>query len=298
MHGLSIHLTDLCNSRCSFCVVGSPMYAKDTIDFAEVQHFLIRNSSPDVEFLNLHGGEATIHPRLSEILELTCELAIPEVHLQTNGIRLADVDFTQKLWDKNVKLFIISLHGDTSILQDSQTGTSGGFRKTIAGIRNAKMVGARVRTNTVVTLQNISKLSAIAELAVSLGVDHVNFSNLHPVGSATFAFEALVPRLSSIARHLYAAAEIVQGAGKKLTIEGFPYCTVPELRELQLNENPRQILMLMRGHVIEDYDKFMSSQCRVFGPPCGSCSHRSKCGGAYPEYVSRIGWSEFHGSVS
>ncbi|HEY6252753.1 MAG TPA: radical SAM protein, partial [Candidatus Angelobacter sp.] len=90
---LSIHVTDLCNSTCSFCVVASPLYTKDTIEYSGIVKFLEANAGQGWDAVNLHGGEATIHPRFIEILEMIRRLDYPEVHLQTNAIKLADAGF-------------------------------------------------------------------------------------------------------------------------------------------------------------------------------------------------------------
>src|SRR4051812_20051806 len=117
MRCLSIHLTDLCNSKCSFCVVGSPMYTKDSIVFEQVLAFLAENANQNFEAVNLHGGEATIHPHFLETLDAIRSHGYPEVHLQTNAIRLADVAFCRQTVDRGVVLFIISLHGDVAEIQ-------------------------------------------------------------------------------------------------------------------------------------------------------------------------------------
>jgi MoaA/NifB/PqqE/SkfB family radical SAM enzyme len=290
---LSVHLTDLCNSKCTFCVVGSPLYTKDSIVYDRVVQFLHENAGNGYEAVNLHGGEATIHPRFLDTLALIRDLGYPEVHLQTNAIALSKPEFAQRVVDLGVTLFIISLHGHTPDVQDSQTGTPGGLERTLAGIRNVKQRGARVRTNTVITRQNVASLPSIAQLAVDQGVDHINFSNLHPVGSATFALERITPTFAEVREFLYPAIDIAVEAGRRVSLEGFPYCTVSEKVDFHLNNEYRDIRMLMRGVVIEDYDAFMSHVCRVFGPPCASCPVRESCGGVYPEYVELRGWDEF-----
>jgi len=294
MRCVSVHLTDLCNSRCSFCVVGSPHYSRDSIDIERVRLFLTQNAGKDYEIVNLHGGEATIHPRFIEILELIRDLGYTEVHLQTNAIKLADASFAQQLCEMNVRLFIISLHGHNAQTQDVQTGTNGGFRRSLDGIKNVKAWHASVRTNTVITNQNVRHLRDIVRLACDVGVDHINFSSIHPVGSATFAFEAIVPSFEEVREQLFPAIDEARAAGKVVTLEGFPYCTIAGYTQFHLNESPRHIRMLMRDTVIDDYDRFMNQVCRTTGEACGGCAVRDKCGGVYPEYVDRVGWGEFH----
>lgn len=293
MRCLSIHLTDLCNSKCSFCVVGSPLYTSDTVVEAHVVDFLRQHAGQGYEAVNLHGGEATIHPRFFETLALIRELGFPEVHLQTNGISLARAEFACRAVEAGVRLFIVSLHGDVAEIQDSQTGTPGGFARTVRGIANVKTLGARVRTNTVITTTNLSRMTKIAELAVDLGADHINFSNLHPVGSAIFGLSRMVPTFQEIRAYLYPAIDVAAAAGRRVTLEGFPYCTVKQYAGMHLNNDYREIRMLYRGRVIDSYDAFMNNAMRCYGPPCEECSMRESCGGVYKQYLDLRGWGEF-----
>lgn len=290
---LSIHLTDLCNSSCTFCVVASPLYTKDTVQYEDIIHFLRSNAGQGWASVNLHGGEPTIHPRFIEILQTIRNLAYPEVLLQTNGIRLADAEFASKIVDLGVTKFIVSLHGDTPEMHDSQTGTPGGFIRTIQGIRNVKARYAHVRTNTVITRQNLSRLSEICRFACELGVDHVNLSNMHPVGSALFARSTCMPTFNEMQEAIYRAVDMTVSYGRILTLEGFPYCVIQGRMDHQLNNETREIRMLMRGQVIEHYDNFMSEVMRIFGPPCLNCALKQKCGGVYPQYIQYNGWGEF-----
>ncbi|MEX2401235.1 MAG: radical SAM protein [Rhodothermales bacterium] len=294
MKCLSIHLTDLCNSECTFCVVGSPLYTTDSVRYDEVLSFLEDHQHEGYGAVNLHGGEPTIHPHFVEVLDYIRELGYSEVHLQTNGIRLARERFVKTLVERNVTKFIVSLHGDEAEYHDSQTFSPGGFAKTIEGIRNAKDHGAHVRTNTVITRQNLDRLTAISELACDLGVHHINFSNLHPVGSARFSRARIMPDLAAIRRHLYPAVDHAIACGRTVTLEGFPYCSIDGGREqLHLTNEYRHIKLLVRGQVLESYDNFMRDKMSVFGAPCSDCSVRSICGGVYPEYIDYFGWEEF-----
>jgi MoaA/NifB/PqqE/SkfB family radical SAM enzyme len=293
MRYLSVHLTDLCNSKCDFCVVDSPLYTTDSIEYDGVTSFLEQNANQGYELVNLHGGEPTIHPRFLDTLRLIKGLGYKAVHLQTNGITLAKSNFTKQLVELNVQLFIISLHGDKAEIQDTQTCTPGGLERTIQGIINVKSNGAKIRTNTVITNQNVSRLAEISYLACRLGVDHINFSNLHPVGGCVFGLGRMLPSFEDIRSHLYPAIDYALSMGRRVTLEGFPHCTVKEKLHLHLSNEHRKIRMLMRGIVIEDYDSFMNDACRQFGPPCKECSASSACGGVYPEYAQAKGWTEF-----
>ncbi len=292
MKQLSMHVTDLCNSKCGFCVVGSPLAKTDSVVYGDLMRFLIENSDDGYESVNMHGGEPTIHPRLFDLLTAIELLGYPRVEIQTNGRRLKDQAFVDRLAAKNVQKFVISLHGADAGVQDLLAQAPGGFDETVEGIRNAKRAGIAVRTNTVMTKMNAGQLGNIVRLAVDLGVDHVNISNLHPVGSGYFALdlqgmsveqtrETLLPVLDELASQT------------TITLEGFPLCVVTPWERLAIEDGTRFIRMMYQGQVHDNYDEFMDKQCRSYGPPCNGCALREQCGGVYNEYAERRGWEEF-----
>jgi MoaA/NifB/PqqE/SkfB family radical SAM enzyme len=293
MKTLSLHVTDLCNEKCTFCVVGSPLYKKDTVRYADLARFLVENSGSGFQVVNLHGGEPTIHPRLFDLLEATRVFGYPEVQLQTNARRLKDPAFVARLAEYNVTRYVISLHGSDAAVQDLLTQTPGGYAETIAGLRNVKAAGARVQVNTVLTRTNMRQLTDICRLCTELGVDQINISNLHPVGSGYFAFDQQAPDVAETREHLLPAIEEVLGAGHAITLEGFPLCVVTPYERLAIEDGTRMIRMMYQGVVQDSYDDFMDGECRSYGPPCGGCPLRGRCGGVYDEYSERRGWTEF-----
>ncbi|WP_377268734.1 radical SAM protein [Peterkaempfera sp. SMS 1(5)a] len=293
MKQLSMHVTDLCNEKCGFCVVGSPLAKSDSVQYNELINFLIANADEGFDSLNLHGGEPTILPRLMELLETASVFGYPEVQIQTNGRRLKDRGFVDKLKERGVRLFVISLHGADSHVQDCLTQTPGGFAETIEGIRNAKAAGIQVRVNTVITRMNMGQLGNICRLCVELGVDHINISNLHPVGSGYFALDMQAPTVRETRTHLLPVLDELVGQGHKITLEGFPLCVVAPYQRLAIEDGTRFIRMMYQGAVYDNYDEFMDDQTREYGAPCDGCALRSECGGVYLEYAERRGWDEF-----
>jgi MoaA/NifB/PqqE/SkfB family radical SAM enzyme len=293
MKTLSLHVTDLCNEKCTFCVVGSPLYKKDTVRYADLARFLVENAGSGYEVVNLHGGEPTIHPRLFDLLDAAKLFGYPVIQLQTNARRLKDPAFVARLAERNVQRYVVSLHGVDAGVQDLLTQTPGGYDETIKGIRNVKAAGARVQVNTVLTRTNMAQLGAICRLCMELGVDQINISNLHPVGSGYFALDQQAPDVAETRRYLLPAVEEVLAAGHEITLEGFPLCVVAPHERLAIEDDSRDIRMMYHGEVHDSYDTFMDEECRSYGPPCQGCALRSNCGGVYVEYAERRGWAEF-----
>jgi MoaA/NifB/PqqE/SkfB family radical SAM enzyme len=297
MKQLSMHVTDLCNEKCGFCVVGSPLAKTDAVKYEDLMRFLVTNAGDDWESLNLHGGEPTILPQLMDLLETAQMFGYPEVQIQTNGRRLRDPAFVAKLAERGVRLFVISLHGADAHTQDCQTQTPGGFNETIEGIRNAVAAGIAVRVNMVVTRMNMGQIGNICRLCIELGVTHINISNLHPVGSGYFALDMQAPTVQETRTHLLPVLGELAGPGAppghKITLEGFPLCVVTPYERLAIEDGSRFIRMMYHGEVYDNYDQFMDDQTREHGAPCDGCPLRADCGGVYLEYAERRGWAEF-----
>ena len=207
MNALSVHLTDICNSKCSFCIVDSPFIKDDSISRKRVSRFLRDNADKGFEAVNIHGGEATIRRDLLEILDEIRELGYPTVLLQTNGRKLARMNYARTLVEKGVSLFIVSMHGATALTQDRISKSLGSFAQAVEGLRNVKELGAKIRTNTVVCKDNFTEIPEIADLCMDLGAGHVNISALHTAGTALRNFSEVTPRYDEIQPYVLEAVD-------------------------------------------------------------------------------------------
>src|SRR6266545_2343408 len=267
MKALSVHLTDICNSKCSFCIVDSPYVKDDSI-------------SRKRDFL--------------EILDEIRELGYPTVFLQTNGRKLAHVSYARTVVDKGVSLFIVSMHGATALTQDRISKSLGSFEQAVRGIRNVKELGAKIRTNSVVCKDNYTEIPDIVDLCMDLGADHVNVSALHTAGTALRNFWEVTPRYDEIQPYVLEAVDRAVRRDRVITLEGFPYCSIPGYERYLIDWSENQFKMLYRTFVFEDYENYMDANARVKDRRCGRCAYNDVCGGVYKEYAELIGWDEFH----
>ncbi|GGM20749.1 hypothetical protein GCM10011608_01680 [Micromonospora sonchi] len=294
MKALSIHLTDVCNSKCTFCIVDSPHMKQDTIMRRRVSRFLRENAGQGYEAVNLHGGEATIRRDFLEILDEIRDLGYPTVFLQTNARKLARMEYARTVVEKGVSLFVVSMHGATAQTQDRISLAPGSFDQAVKGIRNVKELGATVRTNSVVCKDNFTELPEIIDLCLDLGADMVNISALHTSGTALRNFWQVTPRYDEIRPYVLQACERAVRRGARLLMEGFPYCTVPGYERFLVDWEDNRFKVLYRSFVMEDYENHMDDFERVKDQRCGGCAFDRVCGGVYKEYAERIGWDEFH----
>lgn len=293
MRILSIHLTDLCNSNCRFCVVGVPGRIGNSFLEKQARRLLIEKACEGFDLVNLHGGEPTLSSDFIGTLQLIKELGYPGVYLQTNGCRLSDPYFARDVVDLNVKTVIVSLHGSRAKIHDWATRSHGSFKVACKAIKNVKKAGGTIRTNTVIFRQNLSELPDIVDLALDIGADSINISNLHPAMTAYEHFEIIAPFVEETACWLERAICQAKDRNAEITLEGFPYCVIPGYDELHLNRENVRIEMEIRGNWIPDYMKFMKQKCRTKGSICGLCLYKERCGGVYREYIEKRGWQEF-----
>lgn len=293
MKALSIHLTDICNSKCTFCIVDSPYMKQDTIERRRVSRFLRENQNKGYEAVNIHGGEATTRRDFLEILTEIQELGYPTVFLQTNGRKFAKLEFTQEVVARGVSLFIVSMHGADAATQDGISLVRNSFDQAVQGMRNMKLLGQKIRTNTVVCKQNYQQLPDIISLCMDLGADHVNISALHTSGTAFRNFWEVTPSYTEIQPYVFEAVDRAVAVGRRVTLEGFPFCSIPGYEQYVIDWSDQKFKMLYRTFILDDYENYMDSFTRVKHEMCAGCAHNSTCGGVYKEYAQLIGWGEF-----
>lgn len=290
---VSVHVTDFCNSKCDFCVVNSPMVQVPIATKALV-NAVEGFRAEGAEVLNIHGGEPTVSKALFPVLEAGRRIGIPEAHLQTNGIRLANRALVDKLVEAGVRVFVISLHGHTAAQQEEITLTPDSFEKILQGIRNCLAAGALVRTNTVVCKQNIDTLYEVLALSCELGVPWQNISALHPSKHAMASFQDIVVHPQQLREVLPNAVERLRAAypDTVVELEGFPTCHVPGLEAYHIDTTLRRIRMVYHQKVFANYEDYMNETQRRLQPECLACPEVTECKGIYHAYAT-----EFQGPV-
>lgn len=290
---LSIHLTDMCNNKCWFCVVDSPGLRRELVSRSKIDRFLEAHKGMGYAAVNLHGGEPTVRKDFIEILEKIRDCGYPRVILQTNARRLANEEFAKKVVELGVDLVVVSVHGSNAEIHDQITGVPKSFDQAIKGIQNVKKFGAKVRTNSVVSRMNYEDFPEIAKLLLSLNVDHINISALHTVGSAFRNFQKVTPTYKDSMPYVKEAIETVKKTDTVITLEGFPLCTIQGYHDKLIDWENQKFKMLFRGVIINNYENYMDDTMRSQGDLCKNCAYNKQCGGVYKEYIAVRGWNEF-----
>jgi len=170
-----LELTPVCNNACVCC---GNVFAGDR-SFqplsAREWYVILDKIAPAACFLEITGGEPTLHPEFGEIIQRVETLEIP-FNLLTNG-RWPEPDSVIDLLTKASCLnsILVSLHGASADSHEAFTGVLGSFTETVDNIRRAVDAGLSVTTSTVLTRQNRSEIESIVALGQELGTSCAAF---------------------------------------------------------------------------------------------------------------------------
>ena len=283
-----------CNNRCRFCVQGMKRVHHGKRSPEELGEILAgsRNRFDGVVFT---GGEPALHPEILGLVRKARDLGYQSIQIQSNGRMFAYLDFCRALVEAGVTEFSPAVHGHNAALHDYLTTVSGSFAQTVKGIKNLKILGQRVITNSVITRSNFRHLVELAQLLIGLGVDQYQLAFVHPVGSAGIDanFSSIVPRFEMIKEFVHAGLDVGIQAGRVVMTEAIPFCFMDGYEEYVGERIMPQTTIFDAEGVIEDYREYRRTEGKAKGPPCEKCKKNQACEGPWREYTDRFGWGEF-----
>jgi radical SAM protein with 4Fe4S-binding SPASM domain len=297
----SLELTPLCNNKCPGCFnvfiddkVRRPMENVRPPLTATQWRTILTKVQPHAERVKLTGGEPTLHPEFSAIVETLAEFSIPFSI------------FSNARWHKPDQLvaflktipqfvgFLISLHGADAETHEVDNGICGSFDETVRNIRLAVNMGLDVATSTVIFKQNFDKLAEIVALSASLGADHAVINRylgaplpeIEPSDEDLKAAVGTVERLRRDGRRAKFGNCVPQCFIENSSmgcLAGVAYCTISPWGELRpCNNSPTVAGNLLTQSVeeawhsakMEEWRGAMPSECEK------GCSLFSTCHGA------------------
>jgi len=262
---LIMALTYRCNSRCRFCIIETEIQERlDETDLGVFEEiFAFNGPRRQWKRLTLSGAEVTLHPDLERLArEATTRGGFEVVRIQTNARRLKDPEYTRALYDAGIREYFVSIHAHTPELDARITRSRRSFHEMRAGLASLRSVGARVLSNTVVSVDNASALPDIARFLIGEGIRESQLWSFLEIGEAGQG-DQLVSLEQAMPGVLRALA-MFEAVGTQAVVKWFPRCLLGRYASLLDNHQPQ---MLIR-------DEFQSrlSDGFVFG-----CAHESSC---------------------
>jgi hypothetical protein len=181
----NVDLTNRCNLTCPVCFANANAagYLYEP-DFDHVRRMLqaLRNTRPVAgRVVQFSGGEPTIYPRFLDVLRLSKEMGFSHIQIASNGIMLADLEFTQKAKEAGLQTVYLQFDG---VSDDIYLRTRGEalMEKKVQAIENIRKVGdiKICFVPTIVRGLNDHQVGDIVKFAID-NIDVVSAISFQPV---------------------------------------------------------------------------------------------------------------------
>ncbi len=173
---MDLALTYRCQNDCAHCYNIRPRAIKE-LSTDEWRQALDRLWSAGIPHIVFTGGEPTLRPDLPELVAHAERLGQIS-GLNTNGRRLSEPGYIEKLVAAGLDHVQITVETHDASLHDTLVGAAGAWQQTIAGLRQALAAKLFVMTNTTLLHPNSAELGATLDFLADLGVPTVGLNAL------------------------------------------------------------------------------------------------------------------------
>ena len=204
---MDLAITYRCNNDCAHCYNARPRDYPElsTNNWHQILDRLWAIGIPHVVFT---GGEPTLREDLPELIA-HAEQNGQITGINTNGRRLSDREYLEKLVKAGLDHVQITLESHDSNIHDAMVKARGAWKQTVVGIRNALETPLYVMTNTTMLRINSPTLNQTLEFLANLGVPTIGLNALIYSGRGLTVNSGLaeteLPSLLTLARETVSA---------------------------------------------------------------------------------------------
>lgn len=188
-----MRLTSACNAKCLFCMDSTTLDGKMS-PMGAIAAELERGRAQGITWVNLSGGEPTMHPRFVEVVALARSLGYAKIQTTSNGRMFCYPKFLEKSAAAGLSVITFSIHGHTADLHERHTRAPGSFAQALAGLKNAVAHGGVTGdVHSVLTRINSAHASEMLRFFQRQGAASVLFLQLVPFCAAWENKDELFP---------------------------------------------------------------------------------------------------------
>ena len=170
-HNIYLYITEKCQLRCGHCYMGDRLERGLSLTFDRAGKIMDYCRTLGGEYITFLGGEPTLHPDLSKMVDYAIDLGYQQVMINSNGLLERTID---KIDPVKLHYISFSLDGASPATHDAIRG-EGMFDKTVLCIRQTVAAGYNVRLICTISQLNIDDAAPLLEFADEVGVKMVNF---------------------------------------------------------------------------------------------------------------------------
>jgi len=279
-----LRLNGHCQMACSFCFVDRTV---PDYDAGELDREISRFAEQQTDHLVLSGGEPTLHPELPRLLASARRRGFRTVEIQTNGVKLENLEYAKSLVDAGLNKATVSLHSVEAPHSDEITKLPGAFPRTVQGLRNLRTLGVTTQIAHVITKANYRELPATVRFLREVfpeGAGHLSICFAIAQGISDLVYSWVIPTFTEIKPHMREALDFCLetniGFGGMIGQGGYPPC--------MLDGN----LAYYRDNLSNIYRSGDQDSQFYKAPRCRECSFDPYCIGVRRDYVACFGDEE------
>lgn len=165
---MDLAVTFRCQNNCVHCYAGGPHETAE-LSTEQWKEAINRLHGIGVFILTFTGGEPTLREDLSELL-LYAQNKGMVTGLVSNGRKLKDKAYVQRLEKAGLDFVQITLESHKAKIHESMTAAKGSWKETVTGIKNAVQSQIYVTTNTTLSKHNAADFLETLDFLKELGV--------------------------------------------------------------------------------------------------------------------------------
>ncbi|OQX64178.1 MAG: hypothetical protein B5M56_00355 [Desulfococcus sp. 4484_241] len=213
-----------CNNDCCLCMLNGLRQSLPPIGFERFREILFEiRDQGRIRNLILSGAEVTTCDDLFQYVEFAVSLGwFEKIQIQTNGRRLADLNYLRELVARGVNEFFVSIHGTGSV-HDNIVRRAGAYRETMQGLRNlAGLGGVNIISNTVMTEANYHDLENLMAVLSAERISEFHLWNFFPMRAGDR--ESLIVDLNRVVPLIPRLRAMLGPEIRPLVLKAFPHC--------------------------------------------------------------------------
>lgn len=275
---LSIQLGGQCDSKCTFCFTEWIRHVPKLTLQQAIQALDEAAEIPTVEAVVFTGGEPTIRNDLMELVSYAAARGFQSIALQTNGHRIANPVYLDRIVTAGVNEVLLSLHGARASTHDRITCHPGSYelaRRALVALGSRKDVSTEV--NFVVCPQNKHETREFVTLVHGAATAaSIRYSFPVVEGAAYDNIKTTLPTLESYVKTVATALRLAHSYGLRVSTANVPPCVSAEVglppsyvlsqRRSMLGVSPFVSTSTRRGELSA---KVAACEGCLFAPDCG-----------------------------
>jgi MoaA/NifB/PqqE/SkfB family radical SAM enzyme len=312
-----MHVTKACNADCKFCYYRFEGNHKH-IPLSCILDILINYKNRyGIEYVDITGGEPTVHPQIEEIVEQSCLVGIKPTVISN----AQKIDVILALIDRGLDDLLISVHG-FGRNHDEAVGILGAYDRVINLFEILYSLSFNYRVNTVLTKYSCENMEYLAEAFIRYNARIVNLISFNPYGGCVWSskenlgFQVGYHAQAVVAKKMI---DILEEAGIWVNVRYMPFCFMKGYEDhicnfLQLTFDPYEWDYVSSNEMSEseiekhtkeavrsnrfgntEKEKFYQHMMRHIirdntrVPECDFCSLNEICDLVYTQYVTEFG---------